>query len=269
MNSRRALAVAAVSIWAGGLAASAEPVRVNGHDLTVQQVHMLELIAHDVIPALPGSSTEERVETAARATWWSLREGVLSDWNLRRVPAHQFSSCSRTLKGKNCTKKLQSNECREYDCLLKPLEVCDIGKAWQVGLAAVQAYTPQASWLDQERRVLRAVTRCWSGHKSIEQVLREAADLAQLKPAEKAVVTSLGPGPLRTSWLLRHPVVGFSVVVEQEVTPECFPPQGPATRPGDCFNRGGEGQFYAATPEDAQRSLNDLKLIFRSRVNSN
>jgi hypothetical protein len=239
---------------------------VNGHDLSVQQIHALEFIAQTVVPALPHTSVEEPVEIAARATWWSLREGVLSDWNFKRlrVPIHQFSSCSRTLNGRDCSKKLDSKEC---DCLLRPLEVCDIGKAWQVGLAAVQVYTPQDRWLEQEKRVVGAVAKCWSGKKSVDQVLNEAADLAQLKGAEKDVIVRLGPGPLRTSWLLRHPVVGFVVVVEQEVTPECFPTKGPATQAKYCYNNKGEAQYYAATPGAALNSLDDLKRMLRSMTN--
>ena len=129
MSRWRLFVAVTIGTYACVFAVRAEPVRVNGHSLSVQQIRTLEFIAQTVVPVLPGTSIEDQVETAARATWWSLREGVLSYWNFKRIPIHQFSSCSRTRMGKDCTKKLDSKECKEYDCLLRPLEVCDIGKA--------------------------------------------------------------------------------------------------------------------------------------------
>jgi hypothetical protein len=254
-----------ISLLLLGLTTSvpAADYRVNGHLLNPAEIETLRFVAQSVFSALPG---DDSVELVARATWWSLREAVISDWNFARLRRakqnlHSFSLCSRPTSI-SCSGNPVS-EPRKGDCLIGPLETCDRGKAWQVGAAAVQVYTTPGNWQAQQKRIERWIARCWNGSKTDKQVIEEAVKLAQLPERDAQEVNRLPPGPLRNSWLLRHPVIGMAIVVEQEVTPECFPPVGPATRPQHCFKRTPQGELYARTPETAAASLEDLRRIYR------
>lgn len=172
------------------------PVKVNDVTLTRKQVETLRFVARNVMPALPGDS-EQQLETAAYATWWSLREGVISDWLFRKTNAHLFSLCTRAGR----------------EVLLEPLDPCERGQPWQVGLAAVQVHTPGAVAKAQAERVQTAIGHSWArSSKNAEDVLNEAARLTGVDEATRARIANLPAGPLRTSWLLRNPVIGFAVL---------------------------------------------------------
>src|SRR5436305_9903808 len=78
------------SLWA-------EESTVNGHRLSDFQIKQISYIATEVMPKLPGSK-KENLEKAARATWWALREGILSDWGKKVSGGNlfRFNSCSTT-----------------------------------------------------------------------------------------------------------------------------------------------------------------------------
>src|SRR3990167_7133301 len=56
---------------------AAAPLVLNGHQLSATQSKWVNYIANEVVPLLPGNANE-RAAMAARGTWWSLEEGVLS-----------------------------------------------------------------------------------------------------------------------------------------------------------------------------------------------
>jgi hypothetical protein len=73
--------------------ASATTVKVNGYVLSKRQLEVFRYIANTVVPKMPGNH-DAQIHLTALATWWSLREGVISDWQFHRVPIiHRFSSC--------------------------------------------------------------------------------------------------------------------------------------------------------------------------------
>jgi hypothetical protein len=248
----RLLAFAATLGLAVSVSGAGAQLTINGVALTKKQTAMLRFIAKDVIPFLPGKP-EEQLDTAAYAAWWSLREGVLSDWLFHKTNPHLFSLCTRAGK----------------DVLLQPLEPCERGQAWQVGLAAVQAYTPPAAARAQAARVERVRARSWAGRpKTAADVVAETARLAGVDDPIRAQIVALPDGPLRTSWLLRHPVIGFAVVAEQEVKPECFGEHPSAKQLRDCFNTRGQGKSFAATKAAATQTIADLKAFFRGAQES-
>lgn len=207
---------------------------VNGHKVVGQQEKWVRFVASEVVRQLFGSRDNE-IRVASRSTWWGLKEGTFSLAN-----PHVHSTCS----------VLQKNG-RSKDVRLGPLEVCSPGRAWQVGLAAVQV----PNFTEQE--VFDTVSSLWPG-RLVTDVLAEAAILAKFDPAQgmgAAIVTS--SGDLRKSWLLRHPVVGLTLV-EINVTNECVNDDR-----SWCYGTGWkETKDYAPSRDAALRSISDLAGIF-------
>jgi hypothetical protein len=111
------------------------------------------------------------------------------------------------------------------------------------------------NFTDQE--VLNIIQALWPG-RVVTDVLAEAATLAGYDPTQgtgAAIVSS--EDDLRKSWLLRHPVVGFTLV-EQNVTDECIDAAMPW-----CYGTGWkETEKYAPAREGALQSIADLTTIF-------
>jgi hypothetical protein len=208
--------------------AGSEPLVVNGHTLQGNDDRWVRFVATTVVPQLAGSRST-RLQVAARASWWGLKEGTFSKDN-----PHAFSSCGANQP-------------------LGPLETCAAGQAWQVGLAAVQVGT------FTEQTVLNQVQALWPG-RSVTDILAETAQLAGYDPAQgtgAAIVAS--SGVLRKSWLLRHPTVGITFV-EQSVTAECI--NASATY---CYGTSWtQTAWYAPTKQGALQSISDLTAIFNS-----
>ena len=217
-------------------------VKVNNSTLTRLEADRLRLITKEVVPNLPGGP-DQRVNTAAYATWWSLREGFMALPN-----PHLTSRCASKSAGK--------------DVALGPLEECERGVAWQVGLAAVQVYTPPKYAKAQADRVQSIIAASWGkAGKPQADILREAATFAGV-PERATEIAALPPGPLRTSWLLRHPVIGIAVVAEQEVVPECFSPKATPKQLGDCFGgKGDNPNRFAPDKAGGDRAIADLKRL--------
>jgi len=211
---------------------------VNSHRLSGQELDHVLFVATSVLPQLLGGSTE-RIRVASRASWWGLKEGTFSLPN-----PHAFSTCSRLKK-----------DGKSKDYRLKPLEVCEVGRAWQVGLAAVQV----PNFTEQE--VLDAVQALWPG-RPVATILAEAAQLAGFDPTQGTGAAIVGStGVLRKSWLLRHPVVGLTLV-EHNVTAECI--EGALSW---CYATGyskpwSQIVIYAPTRAGALQSVSDLAAIF-------
>ncbi|HEV2201437.1 MAG TPA: hypothetical protein VGR73_16585 [Bryobacteraceae bacterium] len=210
---------------------------VNGHRLVGWELTNVLFVATKVVPQLSQllGDRSQRITVASRSSWWGLKEGTFSSSN-----PTAFSSCN----------ELRPNG-TSRDVPLKPLEICGPGRAWQVGLAAVQV----PNFTDQE--VLDIVGLLWP-NKTLGAVLTEAAQLAGFDPASgtgAAIVASTGD--LRKSWLLRHPVVGLTLV-ERNVTAECI-----ETSSSFCYGTGWlQTKDFAPTRDAAMRSISDLAAIF-------
>ncbi|MEK6283988.1 MAG: hypothetical protein AABN95_26865 [Acidobacteriota bacterium] len=234
----RTLVAGGAITFLGNYVSRSAGLKVSGQRLSgLEERHVL-FVATNVLPQLIGG-TAERIRVASRAAWWGLKEGTFSLPN-----PHVFSSCSQ----------LQPNG-KAKDVRLGPLEICSASRAWQVGLSGVQV----PNFTDHE--VLQAVEALWPG-RPIEAVLAEAAQLAGFDPNQgdgADIVNSTGV--LRKSWLLRHPVVGLTLV-ERDVTTECI--EGARSW---CYATGYSKPWpqitkYAPTREAALQSVADLATLF-------
>ena len=203
---------------------------VNGFTLAGNEEKWVRFVGESIVSQLLGSRSD-KLRVAARASWWGLKEGTFGLSN-----PHRFSSC---------------NVSPSKDKQLKPLETCDPGRAWQVGLAAVQV----PNFTEQE--VLDAIQALWPG-RAVTEVLAEAAQLAEFDPSQDtgaAIVASVGV--LRKSWLMRNPTVGLTLV-ERNVTDECI-----NAAQSWCFGTRWKGTAkYSPTYEAAMQSIADLTKIF-------
>ena len=210
-----------------------ESLVVNDQTLQGAEERWVRFVGESIVSMLLGTR-EEQLQVASEASWWGLKEGTFSLSN-----PYKHSVCNQVIKGV------------EKDISLKPLEICPAGRAWQVGLAAVQV--PNFS----ESEVETLVSLLWPS-RGITDLLAEIVEQAGFDP-EKGdgykIVHS--EGVLRKSWLMRHPAVGLSLV-EQDVNRECI-----NDAQSWCFGTGWKQTAkYAATYEDALQSIDDLEEIF-------
>lgn len=203
---------------------------VNGHALDADQKAIVEIVAKDVVPVVPGATRDERVMLAAQGSWWALKEGV---WGLGVPGVYAYSNCNTTSGDKR----------------IGPLETCGAGRAWQVGMAAVQV--PNHDLTEVEGLAKKLYPQ-----RTSNELLADVAKAAALPQAtQDSIVASTGS--LRTSWLLRVPAIGFAAVVPGEVVPECV--DGSKSW---CFGTGwDETKLFAATKDDATQSIEDLRRI--------
>jgi hypothetical protein len=182
----------------------------------------------DVVPRLAGAR-DERLTTAARVAWWSLKEGVLGlDY------AFEYSNCNFPTG----------------DAHIGPVDGCPANRAWQVGLSASQVPWP---YVDVEATALAL-----HPGDTLVDVLAWTAAEAGYDPASgvgAAIVASTGM--LRRSWLLRNPAVGFTNEVEV-VTAECID-----ASLSWCFGSGWDTSArYAPDKATAMAAIDDLYAAF-------
>ncbi|MDB6025312.1 MAG: hypothetical protein JWM68_1535 [Verrucomicrobiales bacterium] len=213
---------------------SAPTFVVNGHTLHAKEQAWVGFVAKAVIPQLKGTRPD-RIKIAAEVSWWGLKEGLYKTPN-----PIAFSSCS----------KLQPDG-KKKDVPLGPLAACETGRAWQVGIAAVQVGNFPAE------KVSDTIKELWP-EKSIAEILKEAARIAGYKandPTSTAIANSTGV--LQKSWLLRHPVVGFTLV-DKNIRNQCI-----NSSHDYCFgSRWPETAAYAPTQQAALKSIADLEKIY-------
>jgi hypothetical protein len=200
---------------------------VNGHTVDEPACGWLHHIGRDVVPLLEGTR-DERLDDASIVAWWSLKEGVLYLSN----PV-VYSNCNFTTG----------------DARIGPLDVCPSGRAWQVGLAAVQVPNYSLSAVEA------TAARLFPG-RTIASVLEATAIEAGLDAASvDAVVASTGD--LRKSWLLRTSAVGFTHQVGTVVA-ECID-----SSRSWCFGSGWDtSRWFASDREAAMTSIEDIRAIF-------
>jgi hypothetical protein len=224
-----------LAVVAGPQPASAPPnLYVNGHALNGAERDNVLFIATTVIPQLLGDRNK-RISIASRSAWWALKEGVFSIPN-----PNGFSRCTEATKSGTFK-----------DVNLTALETCAPHMAWQVGIAAVQV--PNFSDVD----LFATLQSLWPS-KPVADVLEEAAQFAGYSPSNGTGAAIVGSsGYLQQSWILRHPVVGVTLV-EQDVTPECVSGSKPY-----CYGTGWlETKEFAPNKDAALKSIADLAEIF-------
>ena len=202
---------------------------VNGHLLTAGEQAPVLIIASDVVPRLPGTR-EDRLIFAARGAWWALKEGT---WEQTLPAIYGYSNCNSA----------------SGDHVIGPTEICGTGRAWQVGLAAVQV--PGHTSAELEARV-PALFPGMTADALLADVAKKAGETQAISDA---IVASTGS--LRASWLLRVPAIGFDALVPGEVIPECID----GTKSW-CFGTAWpETKKFAPTQAAALVSIGDLHRI--------
>lgn len=198
---------------------------VNGYTLSSDEQKWVRWIASNTVPRIEGTRAT-RLTTASRVSWWSLKEGVLEIDNV-----HPYSNCAYPTQH-----------------LLGPLEICQPGYAWQVGIAAGQV--PNYSLSSTEATALRLYPG-WT----VRQVLAHTASYsgyASGTATHTAIVNS--SGQLKNSWLLRNHGVGFTHVAPS-VYSECI--SGSLYW---CYGTGWlESRLYAPDKTTALRVIRELQ----------
>ena len=215
----------------GGKADGATGFVVNGHNLTAREQQWMTYVAAHVLPRLQGA-TDRALEIASRAAWWSLKEGIFDTSN-----PPKYSNCN-TASG---------------DQLIGPLELCGSGRAWQVGLAAVQVPNHQLAELETLAGELYP-------ELVIADVLAGAAAEAGFDPSTGtgAAITA-ATGTLRKSWLLRDSAIGFTAVERDEVVTECI-----VGSKSWCYGTSWDTtRWYAPSKTSAMRSIADIAALLR------
>ncbi|HET6585755.1 MAG TPA: SH3 domain-containing protein [Nannocystaceae bacterium] len=202
---------------------------VAGHELWPQEAAWIEYIGEQVVPDLAGSR-HDRLVTAARASWWALKEGVLD------LPdALAYSNCNRPWG----------------DVHIGPVDTCDPGRAWQVGLSGSQV--PWA-YIDPEDTALALFPG-----QSLADILWATASEAGYDPSTTSTGATIvaSTGDLRRSWLLRNSAVGFENQT-RAVTSECIDQSE-----GWCYGTGWDTSArYAPNRATALAAIDELYAIF-------
>lgn len=203
---------------------------VNGHLLSAQEQAAVVVIGNDVVPRLDGDR-DARLTFAAQGAWWALKEGA---WEQSLAAVYGYSNCNGT----------------SGDHTIGPTEVCGTGRAWQVGLAAVQVPGHTVTELEA------LVPQLFPGSTSNALLADVAAKAGVTATATMDEITN-STGSLRASWLLRVPAIGFTSLVPQEVITECI--DGAKSW---CFGTGwDETKKFAPTKAAATVSMTDLRGI--------
>lgn len=199
---------------------------VNGHELTARERQWMQYVADHVLPDLPG--TRARVlEIASRTAWWALKEGIFDTAN-----APRYSLCNSA----------------SGDHLIGPLDTCGTGRAWQVGLAAVQVPNHSLDELEQLAGEL------YPAHTVAEVLGAAAAEAGYEAGTATAQDIADATGSLRKSWLLRRSAVGFVACERNEVVPECI--DGSLSW---CYGTGWDTtRWYAPDKPAALQSIHDI-----------
>ncbi|MBN2360907.1 MAG: hypothetical protein JXR83_15735, partial [Deltaproteobacteria bacterium] len=166
---------------------------IYGSTLSKRECAWIHYIGRYVVPRLAGTR-EQRLDAAAAVGWWTYKEAVL------RIIDNPLSYSNCSVEGVG-------------DTYIGPVDLCATGRAWQVGLSAVQVpdHTDSA--------VATVQAQLYPG-ESAETILAEAARVANLDAATTAAVVG-STGYLRRSWLLRTSPIGFALEAGP-VTSQCI-----------------------------------------------
>jgi len=201
---------------------------VNGHTVPAASCQFLHEIAFQIIPPLAGTR-DEKLTSAARVAWWSLKEGILSLAN-----PYVYSNCNVP-----------------PDTKYGPLQTCASGHAWQVGISGSQVPGTKLTTLEG------LATQLFPG-QTVSQVLEQAAQKAGLDAATTQMVVA-STGTLRNSWLLRVGSIGFTNQAPI-VTGECI-----TQSLSWCYSSAwSPSSLYAPNKTAALKSIADIKAIFGS-----
>ena len=218
----------------GGTADTASQFVVNGHALNAREQQWMRYVAAHVVPTLVGTDAR-KLEIASRTAWWSLKEGIFDTSN-----APDYSNCNAA----------------SGDHLIGPLDTCGSGRAWQVGLAAVQVPNHSLSELETLAGELYP-------DETIAEVLTDgAAEAGFDATSDTAQSIASSTGSLRKSWLLRNSAIGFTACERNEVVPECIDGSK-----GWCYGTSWDTTArYAPNKAAAMRAIGDISTLLGQLV---
>ena len=238
---------------------------VNGFKLSDVEQTNVEFIRDCIFPLLPGE-LGERVDMAAKVSWWALREGILelplvalSPQERRALPPSQRGLPS-SLRYSSCHNKRRRRDEPHPD---EAGFVCPSGarpgdNPWQVGIAAAQvdSYSEDSVSKLGDEAAARIVP-----NGTTRNLLSWTAILAGFEPGTAGyenIVSSTGR--LRKSWLMRNPIVAFTPVKVQEVDNECVHPRRPRSW---CTTHGyPAANRFGKTRRGMNQSIVDLRRVF-------
>lgn len=209
---------------------------VNGNQLSKTQRKNVLWVKHCILPHLPGTR-EEKLTTASRTTWWSLREGI---FNLKDHKIFRYSNCHEG--GRD---RFRSNF---------PLYACP-GNIWQVGIGAAQV-------MNYSRKTVSEMKTEIFGENISERALLKWTALLAGYPAGTTANTQIvhSKGKVRRSWMMKNPLIAFQLVAHSEVKDECL-----IDKKRWCFGKGyPEARKFAVNEAAMLRSIRDLRRIFSS-----
>lgn len=214
---------------AGGKADGGSQFIVNGHTLNAREQQWMRYLAGHVVPKLVGTPAR-KLQIASRTAWWSLKEGIFDTEN-----PPKYSNCNAATG----------------DHLLGPLDTCGSGRAWQVGLAAVQVPNHSLSELE-------ALAEKLYPDQSVAEVLAGAAAEAGFDASSATAQAIVGStDSLRKSWLLRNSAIGFTACEQNEVVPECIDGSK-----GWCYGTSWDTtSLYAPNKPAAMRAIADISTL--------
>ncbi len=231
-------------------------LKINGHELLPSEAKNLHWISQCVVPFLPGTK-EENALIAAKAAWWSLREGVL-----------QISS-NKVFRSGGCTApkdwffKHFPKEKKYHDVVWtdRPLEDCP-GDIWQVGIAAAQVKIVPKKYLEKTYAQMSSEMISSLDHKLSEKdILGWTAELGGYSvgsPTYRGIVNS--SGRVKYSWLQRNPLIATLFVGGERVDHECYKVKKPDYW---CFQgTHPQAKKYSKNSSAMKKSISDIKNYF-------
>ena len=220
-----------------------ERIVVNGNALTPAQVDNVQWISRCVIPFLP-DTWAHRTDLAAKVTWWALKEGNL---DLPSASVIRYSNC-HTRHG-------------DRDFSDQPGFVCPTS-IWQTGMSGIQVPVgDDAKVLNRAENLAHFIHPQATAQDLLHWTV-SLADFSDSPQAKAAILNSTGR--LRTSWLLRNPIVGFASLDLTDLGGSCFVR---GREKSWCFGKRWDAtKAYAPTQLAAGRAISDLRKYFRANV---
>jgi hypothetical protein len=244
---------------------------INGAPLKAPADEWVRFVANYVVPRLPGQNRAKRIQTAAVVSFWGLQQGIFNlDAKLERRFLDATTAGLWPFAFSNCSVINKKGNGYDDHYLASAVDVCAPTNAakpntgsvliWQVGLAGVQVLSSNRLSEKNARiaKVAETAHAIWPGMAPADAerlVLAEAARLAGFEDPSTGIgakiLNSDDTDLLRTSWLLRHPVVGF-IHEEPFVSDLCVTQAGCIASSSD----------YAKTQADVLRTIKDLEALF-------
>lgn len=211
--------------------------KVNGNALDTKEITYLKWIAQWTVPNFGMSRFNAIRDYIAKGTWWSLKEQVLMLTN-----AYNFTLCNLP-----------------PDQVIGPLAACTAGRAWQVGIAAVQVPNYQLTSVEQRATAVY--------QQNVSTVLGRSAQQAGYTPGTATYnAITQATGDVRKAWLLKAHLVGFYFVAD-EVNNECLISTPQSWCYGTYGNTCTRCARYSPDATKIQSCIDDVMVLLQSLTN--